>query len=141
MLNRYPIAFRLIFCLGLILIAALASRAQSPRWILHYTCDSQASVMLCSGSSERTKEFGSRAEAIAFTESSYWVVPLRLNHGKRELVCWWEYLDGDRSGYETDDDAPKTLAKAVDCDSEETLTAAYCDEDSGCSAHMTHHEH
>ena len=41
---------------------------------------------LCYGVSER-KEFSSRNEAIAFAESNYWFVPLRIVHGKATLAC------------------------------------------------------
>ena len=132
------IVFRLLFCAGIILLAAYASRAATvPRWTLHYVCDSQAPPTLCYGVSERSKEFSSRNEAIAFAESNYWFVPLRIVHGKATLACWWEYVS---TGKDSDDaDSLLSLAKEVDCDTEEVLAQSYCDE-SGCNEHMTHHE-
>ena len=89
------------------------------------------------GVSERSKEFSSRNEAIAFAESNYWFVPLRIVHGKATLACWWEYVS---TGKDSDDaDSLLSLAKEVDCDAEEVLAQSYCDE-SGCNEHMTHHE-
>jgi hypothetical protein len=132
------IVFRLMFCAGLILIAALAGKsAPVQRWVLHYVCDSQAPPTLCYGTSERTKEFSSRGEAVSFAESNYWFVPMRITRGKTELVCWWDYLSMERDS--DDADSISSLAKEVDCDKEETLAQSYCDE-SGCGNHFTHHE-
>jgi hypothetical protein len=132
-----PLA-RLGLCSAILLLAALAGKsAAAQSWTLHYVCDSQAPPTLCYGTSERSKEFGSRGEAVSFVESNYWFVPLRITRGKTELACWWDYLSTDRDS--DDSDALYSLAKEVDCDKEENLAASYCDA-SGCGAHLTHHE-
>lgn len=107
----------------------------APRpWTLHYRCDGGTSPMLCHGSQERTKDFRSRIEAITFAESNEQFTPISVVHGKAELPCWWEYADKDSSS-----DERTSLAKIVDCDTDDNLVAKYCDVD-GCADHMANHE-
>jgi len=111
-----------------LLFLVLAVTPKQP-WVLHYRCDGLTSEATCHGP-EKEKEFSSRNEAIAFAEDHEQFTPLYISHRDKEFSCWWEYAypEGD------------TLAKTVDCDTEDNLVARYCSED-GCKEHMTNHEH
>jgi hypothetical protein len=132
------IALRLAVCLGIILLAALASKSAPPaKWILHYACDlAAASPSQCYGSQDRSKAFHSRLEAIDFAESHEQYKPMSLEHGKDSFACWW----GFTAAIEGDESAIQSFYKQVDCDSDENLVARHCFDD-GCDIDFQHHEH
>lgn len=122
--------------IAIVLVAFLVGAAARP-WTLYYRCDGSASPTLCHGSAERTKNFLSRIEAITFAESNEQFIPISIVHGKAELPCWWEYADKDK---DRDNDERTSLAKIVDCDTDDRLVGKYCDEVDGCADHMVNHE-